>query len=285
MTDCPICSARLASGLTDWHRVCAACGFEASTLEPCIDDRSRGGALDEALRETALRKLRVDNFERVLDRIVSLRPPDDGILEVGCAHGWFLEQCGERGIDAVGLEPDAEIADATLRRGLRVRKGAFPAALDPAERYGAIVFNDVFEHLTDPRDVLAACRRQLAPGGLLVINLPCATGFFYRLSKGMARAGLEASFERMWQKGFPSPHLSYFSQPGLAALCREGGFVEVSRERLPSVSIEGLWERLRFGGGTSWALDVLKWSAIVGARPLLRFLPPDISLQVFREQT
>ena len=282
MTSCPVCSGTLARGLAEWHRTCLGCGFEASTLEPRIDADAGEHDLDEQGRETALRTLRRRNFETILDRVLPLSEAGRPILEVGSAHGWFLELCAERGVAAVGIEPDSPIAEATVRVGLPVRCGLFPDVLRAGETFGAIVFNDVFEHLPDVSGALAACVRHLDPDGLLVINLPCSSGVFYRTSKLLARWGLPASFERMWQKGFPSPHLSYFSADGLREVCRQNRFDEIVRMRLPSLVLEGLWERIRFGGSGAIVVDGLKWGVLAAGRPVLDQLPADISLQVFR---
>lgn len=282
MTTCPVCSGTLARGLVEWHRACLGCGFEASTLEPRIDADAGEHDLDEGRREAALRTLRRRNFETLLDQITLLCEAERPLLEVGSAHGWFLEQCADRGVAAEGVEPDRQLAEATQHSGLTVRRGLFPEVLSAEETFGAIVFNDVFEHLPDVPGALAACARHLDPGGLLVINLPCSSGVFYRTSKFLARWRLAASFERMWQKGFPSPHLSYFSADGLREVCDQHCFDEIVRMRLPSLVSEGLWERIRFGGDGAIVVDALKWGILTAGRPLLDLLPADISLQVFR---
>src|SRR5690606_11668960 len=113
----------------------------------------------------------------------------------------------------------------------------FPDALAPGERFDAIVFNDVIEHIPDIGRALAACRERLAPGGMLLLNLPSSSGVFYRASKLLRRLGVAGHFERMWQKGLPSPHLHYVDPTNLARLLDRAGFVPVRRGRLATLRL------------------------------------------------
>lgn len=118
-------------------------------------------------------------------------------------------------------------------------RGFFPDCLAgggvDARPYDLIVFNDVFEHLPDVNQAMAACRARLAPGGRLDINLPASSGALYRLSRRLFRIGRPGSFERLWQKDFPSPHLSYFNSVNLARLAPRHGLKPRQSFRLPSL--------------------------------------------------
>jgi SAM-dependent methyltransferase len=160
--------------------------------------------------------------------------------------------------------------------------GFFPAALDADARYDIVAFNDVFEHLPKPRVALRDVRRVLRPGGLLAINLPSSRGALYRIADAMRAFGWRGPHDRLWQVGFPSPHLSYFHPDALARLARGEGFDEIDRLPLPSVSREGLWARLRYDRRASWPARAITWSCVSLALPLLRHARADIVLQVFR---
>jgi hypothetical protein len=160
--------------------------------------------------------------------------------------------------------------------------GVFPDALQAERCYDIIAFNDVFEHLADVRFATASSRARLRAGGLLVINLPNSKGALFRIASTMDRFGISGPYERLWQKGFPSPHLSYFHPRALTRLVTSYGFAEVYRGRLESVAVRGLWERVRYGRKASTAESVLVWTAVALASPLLRIIPGDIALQIFR---
>src|SRR5579862_361818 len=107
MITCPVCDARMRRLRHEWCFHCPGCGFLASNLRPHIGDGLDAGVVDEKQREHALVTLRRKNFERVLDRIDSLvKPSRRSLLEVGCAHGWFLDAAARRGYDVQGIEPE-----------------------------------------------------------------------------------------------------------------------------------------------------------------------------------
>ncbi|UZJ24549.1 class I SAM-dependent methyltransferase [Rhodococcus antarcticus] len=225
--------------------------------------------LDESLRETGLSALRAANNARVLDRLAQLGLRDGArVLDVGSAHGWFVRAAVERGWRAEGLEPDDAIAARSAGAGATVRHGFFPDALSDDETFDAICFNDVLEHLPDVRGAVAACRRHLRPDGLVSINIPSTRGVVFTLGRWMDRAGSHRLSDRLWQVGFPSPHLWYFDPVGLAQLCEVEDLEPVLVESLPSVVRRGLWERAHEGGRPT-PLTVTGVAAAWLAAPLL----------------
>lgn len=277
---CAACGSSLTPARQEWVRQCRRCGFLASTLVAHVN--ASDSAIDERSRERALQVLRRRNFERVLDALASAALRERGrILDVGCAHGWFLEAARARGYDAIGLEPDDAVADVARRQGTPVRSGFFPQGLEPGECFDAIVFNDVFEHLPHPERAMRAVRDRLAPGGLVAINLPIASGVFYRTASVLDRIGMHGPFDRMWQRGFPSPHISYFTQATLAALAASCGMEERWRGFLPSLEASGLWPRLRYDRTAGFLKSALTWSILRASIPVLSSMSPDIGIQIF----
>lgn len=289
MDRCPACHNPLATGLRPWHRVCAACGYEGSTLNVHILDQAPEGDLDEVARKDALESLRRSNFQRLaalVDRLTSSSPADHRplrLLDVGCAHGWFIEQTRGR-YQTTGIEPDHRLATATAAKGIAVREGFFPAVLEAAERFDVIAFNDVLEHIPDINATLDACRRHLTPGGLLVINAPNRDGILYRTSRQLLRMGWAGAFERLWQFGFPSPHVHYLDARSVARLADRHGFALIETRRLPSVSLSGLYSRIRYAREASVLGAALMTLAVACAMPALAVLPPDIKVWFLRRE-
>ena len=277
---CCCCDAPLHAGLAAWHATCAACGYERAHLEPAINVDAAHGGLDEAQRDEGLRTLRDGNFRQLLDRVAPTLP-GKRVLDVGAAHGWFVQLANARGLQAEGLEPDAAVCAQANRNGVPLRPGYFPQALRADERFDAIVFNDVFEHIPDAAAVLRACHERLGEGGVLVLNLPSSRGVFYRVSKVLQRLGLRGSFERMWQVGLPSPHVHYFDAANLARLGARHGFTAVDAFHLPSVRVRGLYARIASVRSGRWKAPFV-WLGVVLAYPLLAVLPADIDVVVFR---
>ncbi|MBC5764752.1 class I SAM-dependent methyltransferase [Ramlibacter albus] len=277
---CCCCDAPPQTGLAPWHLVCPTCGYERAHLEPAINVGSAHDELDEAQRDTGLRALRDQNFRQLLDRLVP-QLPGKRLLDVGAAHGWFVQRAAERGLQAEGIEPDEAVCAQAQRNGAPLRPGFFPQALREGERFDAIAFNDVFEHIPDAAGILRACHERLEQGGLLVVNLPSSRGVFYRTSKLLQRLGLPGSFERMWQKGLPSPHVHYFDAANLSRLGARHGFEAIDTFHLPSVRVRGLYSRIASVRSGRWKAPIV-WLGVVLAYPLLAVLPADIDVVVFR---
>jgi SAM-dependent methyltransferase len=226
-----------------WAVRCPACGTYASTLADLPVTRP----LDEVSRCSGLMDIRVQNFELVLDAVAKVRPlPGASVLDVGAAHGWFVQAAARRGAEATGIEPDPVVAAIAQGRGVPVHVGWFPDDLPAGETYDVITFNDVFEHLPDPDEVLDRCLERLRPGGCVVLNLPDVGGLGFRLSRALRRVHVRGPYERLWQVGFPSPHLWYFSRRGLVSLLARHGMRAPVVSSLPSVTRRGLWQRVHF---------------------------------------
>jgi 2-polyprenyl-3-methyl-5-hydroxy-6-metoxy-1,4-benzoquinol methylase len=282
--DCIVCSSPVFKGLSPWHATCRHCAYESAQLAESINQQAAHALVNERDRETALRRLRSDNFRIIIERLARLAAPHASrLLDVGSAHGWFLEEAARR-FTVLGIEPDAAVGAQAAARGLPVRAGYFPAALRDDEQFDLIVFNDVIEHIPDIGGALGACHQRLASGGLLVLNLPSSRGVFYKLAKLLARAGWSGPFDRMWQKDLPSPHVHYFNARNLTALVARHGFEAADSFTLPSLRASGLLERLRFVGKVNPLALYLQYLIILAAIPVLKILPSDIAVCVFRKR-
>jgi 2-polyprenyl-3-methyl-5-hydroxy-6-metoxy-1,4-benzoquinol methylase len=249
-----------------------------------INRRPEAGGVDEEEREIGLKALRQENFREIVSLVRRHMPADARrLLDVGSAHGWFLETAREH-FDVLGIEPDEVVGTRAASRGLPVRHGYFPDALADGEQFDAIVFNDVIEHIPDIHAALRACHERLAPGGLLVLNLPNSRGFFYRLSKLIARVGWRGPFDRLWQKDLPSPHVHYFGPDNLSRLVQAHGFEAVLHTELPALRAHGLLERLRCAGNAPTVSLYAQYVAIMCAIPVLRAFPSDIIVCMFRKK-
>jgi len=233
-------------------------------------------------RDAAFSSLRRANAARLLERLQKVSAPPARLLDIGCAEGWFVRAARDAGYDAQGLEPDDRMAKKS-DPALNIRTGFFPAALQSKERFDIITFNDVFEHLPNVRSAMSACITHLNPGGMLVINLPNALGGIYRISRIAARLGFTAPFGRMWQEGYPSPHLTYFTPSTLRQLAQNFGLNERACFALPAIEPSGLWGRIRCDRSRSFAYSLAAYTAVMSAMPLLAMMPPDIAVQIFEK--
>lgn len=266
---CLVCGTPIRIAVQEWSAKCPTCGTWRSTLEPAINATHLHDTIDTGARSTGLRELREANNARILDEIASLRPLDGAsLLDVGSAHGWFLDAAAARGLQVEGVEPEEHLAAETTSRGLRVRHGYFPAVLTDGEQVDVISFNDVLEHIPDIDETLAACAATLRSGGVLSVNIPSSEGLAYRVATLLARVGARGPYLRLWQEGLPSPHAHYFPPSALAEVIERHGLKVRKTVPLSSVRRRGLWARLHTVRKPS-PVSVITFAALWLAAPIL----------------
>lgn len=103
--------------------------------------------------------------------------PDSRIVDVGCGSGDLLLKLQRDGFEHVrGLDPYIA-ADIDYANGVTVRKRSLA---DDDECYDLIMLHHSFEHMMEPRAVMAQIAGHLAPGGHALIRLPIAGGYAWR---------------------------------------------------------------------------------------------------------
>jgi O-antigen chain-terminating methyltransferase len=111
-----------------------------------------------------------------LDRYLPTLREAAPVLDLGCGRGELLLMLREAGVEALGIERDPALVQASRRRGLEVAEGDVLETLreQPDDRWGAVTAIHLLEHL-DPAAVLAVLaevRRTLRPGGLVLAECP-----------------------------------------------------------------------------------------------------------------
>lgn len=266
---CVVCGTQLRIRIAPWSGECSTCGSWRSSLQPEIESPDLHEAIDAEARAAGLRELRRENNTRILGEIESLTPLEGKrLLDVGSAHGWFLVQAAERGMQAEGIEPEDAMVRVSRARGATVRHGYFPTALGAGEQVDVITFNDVLEHIPNIQATLAACAKVLSPGGVLSINIPTASGLAFRMAVWLAKLGVRSPYRRLWQFGLPSPHVHYLTAESLTLLLEREGFDVVRTLPLSSIRRDGLWSRMHMATKPSLS-SALAYTALWLAAPLL----------------
>lgn len=273
---CIVCGGALVVGLDRWHRVCRRCGYEGSSLQPAINESRIHETFDELGRISGLRHLRRENGKLLIDLLqlhVGSANSRPRLLDVGCSHGWFLEMATLHFVSQ-GLEPHMAVAAQAKARGLPVRCGYFPEALEVGERFDVIVLNDVIEHIPDVHAALVAAHAHLSTRGLLLLSVPNSSGIYYRIAKSLRRVAIHGPLRRMWQFGFPSPHMHYFNACNLPMLLERHGFTVEHVTTFKAVTHAGLWQRIRHvPGGLGSAVAV--YLLVSALSPILNWFERD----------
>lgn len=181
---CPACGARAVierfrkTGYC--YVACIECGLarldplpsevEAATL---YDDSyfvggGNGGYRDYAGDE-ALHRL---NARRRLALLGDAQPDPGQLLDIGCAHGFFLDEARRSGWRVQGVEiAHAPAEFARQRLGIAVEADLRSLA---AGTFDSVTMFQVLAHTVDPAHAVADAVRLLAPGGVLVVETPDA---------------------------------------------------------------------------------------------------------------
>jgi SAM-dependent methyltransferase len=160
------------------------------------------------------------NFRDYLDRMERYGGRGESLLEVGCAHGFFLVEAARRFPRVHGLDVSASAVEAA-----RSARGVSAEATDvadhrPAAPYDVVCLWDTIEHLPDPRASLGAAAGVLRPDGHLFLTTGDAGSFVARV-RGPR-----------WRMIHPPTHVHYFSREGIRRLLGELGFRTLGIESL-----------------------------------------------------
>ena len=152
-----------------------------------------------------------------LSFIETLCDAPGSLLDIGAGDGTFIAQAANRGWKCIGVDPAAS-QDARLPMSeagtCRLIKGTL-SDLDPAQRFDAVTFWDVIEHLDDPESVLRAAVPFLKEDGILVIE----TGNYQSIDRIM-------SGPDWW--AYAAGHRWYFAPPNVRQLLIRVGLGHVA---------------------------------------------------------
>jgi len=201
-------------------------------------------------------------------------------LELGCAHGAFLDQLRQRGWECVGVEPAGDVAGRARAKGLDVRVGSLEEVVTADQAtFASASFDAVFawmviEHLHDPVATLRLARELLKPGGWLLFSVPNFGCWERRL------------FGRFWYALQLPTHLQQFAPATVRRLLESSGYelVELIHQRNVNnlVGSAGLWLRAKFPR-CSLGERLIRWTDNPSALGLCCLAPLAMSLAAIRQ--
>ena len=144
-------------------------------------DPDGSSAMLHKLNPVRLKYIR-DQMDRHWQLDEHLRRPLEGksALDVGCGAGLLAEPLARLGAKVTGIDATPEVIAVARGHasamGLEIdyRQGDVQA-LDG--KYDLVTCLEVIEHVADPAAFLKALAARLAPGGLLILSTPNATGW------------------------------------------------------------------------------------------------------------
>ncbi len=156
----------------------------------------------------------VAGFRLLRVRSILKRVPGPGaLLDVGCGRGLLPALFRGRGWAATGTQLSRTAAEAAKSRyGVEVVVGELPELDLPECAFQVVTFFHVLEHLDRPEAYLRKARQLLAPGGLLVVEVP-----------NFASPGFRFLGTRDFCTDYPN-HLVFFTPASLSRLLSRCGF-------------------------------------------------------------
>jgi len=185
------------------------------------------------------RRLRV--LQRALLRHVGPGAASARVLDVGCGPGVLGEWLHDRGVPYVGVDVDSDLGE-----------------------FDVIVASEVLEHIEERRELLAALRSYLKPGGELLLSVPSISAFRW-LKHMLGRPGAKIS-AREHRVEF-APRLLMPRDPfwmgydELGAMIREAGYSVLWRKGVGAFDVPAgltLADRM-FRAIGSHPLDAVDW--------------------------
>jgi SAM-dependent methyltransferase len=219
---CPMCAATTSTTrrtVDSWELVtCDACGF---LYAPTIREHT-ATELDLADGYQPVWRARHRQIHRLL---AGLLGEGETVVDVGAGFGELGIVTQDAGrLRYIGYEPSETVSAAARRRGVDLRDELFGAS-SLAEPVGAVVLDNVIEHVADPVGLLSICANALRPGGALVVIVPNR----YDVRQVMPRW-------RAANHWIPPEHINYFTArrlrrtlEGLGLTVRPFGFSALDR--------------------------------------------------------
>lgn len=281
---CPVCGAPLKVKYHLRFNVyeCKNCGLLHSDAR---FEHSFESALEAGARDPGLKTLRLQNFITIIAKLKAAKKGDVSGLEIGSGNGWWLETCRSQKVNCIGIEPERVYEEYHKEHSLNIIYGFYPDVSPKKEGgYDFIIFNDVFEHIPDINSLIESLKNDLADDGILIINLPMSTGFFYKMAKTLHVFGMNDSLTRLWQFNFHSPHMNYFDEDNLKLLLNKHGLVATDVFRLKSLDVQSTKDRILADKGMSkWKASAMA-TALKLMKPVIDRSEPDIKAFFFKKK-
>lgn len=119
------------------------------------------------------------------------------MLDVGCNIGLLVEEAAAAGYDAQGIDLDPAAVAHGRNQSRRLRCGSLQELAAEGAQFQLITVNHVLEHVLAIDAFLAELKRLLAPGGIILINVPNYAGLVPKLMK--ANWGALWPHQHVWQ--------------------------------------------------------------------------------------
>lgn len=136
------------------------------------------------------------------------------VMEVGCGDGFFASQLLKFGAKVLGVEPSSVACAFARKRGVKVIEAYVDDKLKLDGKFNAFTACQVFEHISDPAELMKNIKKFLLPDSYGLIEVPSI---------------VKAITDNRFYDFFPD-HVAYYSPTSLSYMCEMNGFdvIEIS---------------------------------------------------------
>jgi 2-polyprenyl-3-methyl-5-hydroxy-6-metoxy-1,4-benzoquinol methylase len=178
------------------------------------------------------------NYEYELRKIKSFKPSGK-LLDIGCSMGFFLKKARDFGYTSLGVEPSPSLSKIAQEEfKLDVINVYLEKANIKNKSIDIITMIDVFEHVTNPSEILSFAKEILSDDGIICIKVP--NGNYNLLKLKLARmSGRENNHDI-----FDSyEHVAHYTKKTIKKMLEQNGF-EIKKVFVPLPIHPPVWARL-----------------------------------------
>ncbi len=130
--------------------------------------------------------MRANEFDRLVGKLQIIKAMELGVgnslLDVGCGIGYFTPMFLEKFDKVVGLDSNENYLRVARKASKKVRYVAGRGeTFNLDEKFDTISMNMLLEHVDDPIALLKNCKKHLAKGGRILVQVPNANSIARRL--------------------------------------------------------------------------------------------------------
>jgi 2-polyprenyl-3-methyl-5-hydroxy-6-metoxy-1,4-benzoquinol methylase len=199
---------------------CKNCSFiwQANILNDAFMDKLYGEWIDS--RESFLKKKHANKelfirYANEVKKIVSFfkkKPFEIKVFDFGMGWGYWCQMAKAFGCDVMGLEASQERIDFARKNGIRIISNLEEM---PKNTLDFINIEHVFEHITNPLEVLKELQELLNDGGIIKISVPNG----WKIKRNIMKDNWHATKDAL----HPLEHINCFTNKTLIKLAHAVG--------------------------------------------------------------
>lgn len=247
MISCDVCGGTKATDTLRILKKCLSCGHIYAPLDLNLDEAKKvysedffmGDAYFDYVAESiSLQR----NFElRNKELKPFMKPNSKSLLDVGCAHGFYVQEASNLVEDAVGIDIASSAVEYGKRElNLNLKSGDLLDYDFGKKQFDVVTMWDTIEHLNRPSAYIRKIRKLTKPSGV------------FAFTTGNIASPLARLRRSNWRMIHVPAHLHYFTPATARKLLEDNGF------KICKIHHNGIFRTL---GNISHNLFVLRMNA------------------------